>query len=295
MRLLPDRFQVQVLRALGATSGHLPTAVGRLHAIDIPGRGALPPLCLLHGLSSAGADYTPFIQRLRPHVRRILTLDLPGHGLSQSPPAGLDAAALRQGLLEGLDRLLDEPAVLFGNSLGGMAALRYAVARPHRVRGLFLSSPAGAPMDPADLRALVDSFAVRSHAEARAFLARAFAGRHALHPLMAMGFQARTARPALQHLLATLRPEDLLAPDELSALPMPVLVSWGQEEAVLPRGHVAFWRAHLPPHAVLEEPARHGHAPFVTHTAELAARVVRFLAEEVAPPPRAREDRAAAG
>jgi kynureninase len=34
---------------------------------------------------------------------------------------------------------------LDGNSLGGFVATRYALARPERVRGLVLLSPAGAP------------------------------------------------------------------------------------------------------------------------------------------------------
>lgn len=280
---LSDRFQVQVLRALGASAGWLSTSQGRMHVIDVQGRGALPPVCLLHGLSAAGADYTPLIQALRPHVKRILALDMPGHGLSDVPPDGLTPRSMHLGMLEALDRALDTPMVLYGNSMGGLAATRYAARRPHRVTGLVLSSPAGAPMDTAALRGLVESFLVDSHAEARRFIARAFAAPHPLRPVMAMGFKARTARPALRNLLANLSPADLLAADEVAGLRMPVLLQWGTEEAVLPRDHLAFWRSQLPEGSLVEEPAGHGHAPFVTHTDEVTTRIVSFVRAQVLP------------
>lgn len=283
MSAFTERVQLQALRLLGARFDYLATRHGRVHRIEVPGRGELPAVLLLHGLTASGADYFPLIRRLRPHVRRIVAVDMPGHGLSDVPRRGLTADGMHEGLLDALDLASDEPLVLFGSSLGGLAAVRYAARRPERVRGVFLASPAGGPMDEAQMRLLLDGFDLRSLRQARAFIARAFARPHPLQLLMAWGLQERAQRPWIRQLMADLGPRHLLRPEELSSLAMPLLLSWGGREAVLPREHLAFWRTHLPRQARIEEPAEHGHVPFVTHSDAVVARLQRFLREEVAP------------
>ncbi len=278
---LADRLQVQALRAFGGTAGYLPTAVGRAHVVQVPGKGELSPVLLMHGLGSSGADFYPLIRRLRPHVQRIVTVDMPGHGLSEVPREGLTGETLHRGMLELMDRVMDERMVLFGSSMGGMAAVRYASARPHRVRGLFLSSPAGGPLDRAGMRALMSEFEIEDLAEARRFMDRALAGNHPLLPLMVVGLRARSRKPWMRQLLADLEPAHLLDPIEVRQLRMPVLLSWGRKEAILPRAHLDFWRANLPPHAIIEEPDDQGHVPFLTHVDTVVNRLVRFLAEEL--------------
>jgi pimeloyl-ACP methyl ester carboxylesterase len=60
-------------------------------------------------------------------VARIVIPDLPGHGFSDAPPS-LDAQGFQQGVLDALDAVTAaQPALVFGNSLGGYAALRYAL------------------------------------------------------------------------------------------------------------------------------------------------------------------------
>jgi pimeloyl-ACP methyl ester carboxylesterase len=73
----------------------------------------------------------------------VLALDWPGQG--RSGPDVVPASASRYADL--LARVLDEAgverAVLVGNSIGGAAAVRYARARPDRVRALVLENPGG--------------------------------------------------------------------------------------------------------------------------------------------------------
>ena len=87
----------------------------------------MTPLVLLHGLSSAGVHYIRSLRHLGA-VSQVLLPDLPGHGFSDTPER-LDEASLLFGLFEALDQLIDKPAVLCGNSLGGYTAIRYALAR----------------------------------------------------------------------------------------------------------------------------------------------------------------------
>ena len=57
---------------------------------------------------------------------------------------------------------------------------------------------------------------------------------------------------------------------------MPTLLVWGRAERILPASGLAFFRAHLPPHARIEEPERCGHSPHLDRPAWLARTLVDF-------------------
>lgn len=277
MALISDHLARATLQATLFRSRRIRTSVGRMHLMDAEGEGRLPPLVLLHGLSSTGVHYLPLVGHVRPHVRRLLLPDLPGHGFSDSPTGGVDHDALAAGLREALDAVLDEPAVIFGNSLGAIAAIRYARLRPERVRGLFLCSPGGAPMPAEDLDRLMDTFRVESHAHAVDFVDRVFGRRNALRHVLAWGVRKRMRQPPVRSLIERASPEALLSPDELAGLKMPVHVSWGRRDLVLPRKHLNFFREHLPSHAVVDEPPHHGHSPYLEDAPGVGRSIVSFL------------------
>lgn len=109
------------------------------------------PLVLLHGFTGSGRSWDGIRERLAAG-RRIITLDLPGHGLSSAPP---DSAryALRR-LADDVVRVLDvlelRQVALAGYSLGGRAALRVALQHPRRVAALVLESCSPGIADPAE-------------------------------------------------------------------------------------------------------------------------------------------------
>lgn len=249
-----------------------------LHVYDGPGRGPLPAVVLLHGLGASGASFGPVVTALRPHVRRVIVPELPGHGFSAHPPGGaaIDPDLLVDAIGDALDGLLDEPAVVLGNSLGGAVALGYALRRPARVRGLMLVSPAGARLAADEWRELVGAFDLRSTAEARAFLARVYHRPPWFLGLFAHEFPELLRRPAVRQILASATPEHSPTPDELAALAMPVLLLWGRSERLLPASALAWFRAHLPPQTVIEEPEGFGHAPQLEEPERVAARLVAF-------------------
>ena len=110
------------------------------------GSGTLPTTVLLHGLGSAATPFGPLLGRMRKHVRRIVAPDYPGHGFSENA-ARLTPEALFGSVTHALDALVDEPALVVGNSLGGAVALNYTISNPGKVRALVLVSPAGALTD----------------------------------------------------------------------------------------------------------------------------------------------------
>lgn len=271
-----DRFLVGQLNLRGFESRRIATSAGRMHVLDARGRGTLPPLLVLHGFSAAGHYYDGVLTRMRPYARRVIAPDMLGHGLSEMPRDGLDHDRMRIALLEVVDRLVDEPVVVFGNSMGGAAALRLAVERPDKVRGLFLVAPGGAPMHADELRMFIDRFRLRSHEEALDFVDRLFSKPPFFRQMLAWGTRHQFARPGLRDLLERICPDDLLCPGDLAALTMPIHVVWGAADRVLHASHLDFYRQHLPAHAQLQVVEHYGHVPHMDYPEELHTRLLAF-------------------
>jgi pimeloyl-ACP methyl ester carboxylesterase len=275
---LAEHLGRYALRRRGALTRWAPSPLGRVHLYDAAGRGSLPTTVLLHGIGSNATPFGPVLARLQRHVRRIVAPDYPGHGFSPAARGTVTPEALFEALSLVLDGTLDEPAIVVGNSLGGALALRYAIARPDRVRALVLVSPAGARATDAEWRALKDAFAFESRAGALLFLDRVYHRTPWLARAVAHELPASIRRRAVRDLLASASNDHAASPEELSALPMPVLLVWGRSERLLPDTHLEYFMKHLPKHAVVERPLGFGHCPHVDAPEALARRIVDVAA-----------------
>jgi pimeloyl-ACP methyl ester carboxylesterase len=101
-----------------------------------------PGVLLIHGLSNTAWSWAPVARRLRA-VRRVVGMDLRGHGLSDAPTAGYDPETLATDALavaEG-SRLLDgatDRVVLAGHGFGAIVAAWTAAGLGARCVGLVL-------------------------------------------------------------------------------------------------------------------------------------------------------------
>ncbi len=259
----------------GFRSRWVRASTGRVHLFDAWGGGPLPTLVALHGLSSSATPLSPVLTRLRRRFRRVLAPDAPAHGFSDVP-GQLDPDLLYQGVAEVLDAELDEPATLFGNSMGGGVALRYAIERPEKVGALVLCSPAGARTSPEAVQGWLDRFRMPDQAAARAFVGELY-----VRPPWYLGMVARECRKLFQRepiqtLLDAVDAERHLSAEELGGLEMPVLFIWGGEERTMLGEHLDFFRAHLPPHVEVVEPDHFTHCPYLEYPAEVAAMIADF-------------------
>lgn len=291
MPALIDRLARTSLRLQGYRSRSLSTSVGEVHVLEAEGRGSLLTLVLLHGFSSAGVHYFPLLHLLRRRVRRIVLPDLPAHGFSSTPRGGVRGKTLLDGLTEALDQVIEEPAILFGNSLGGVAAIRYALARPERVRGLILCSPTGAAMDADEIARFSALFRIDSHDKALHFVDRVMSKSGPMRQLLAWGLRRKFQNPEMLALIDSITPADMLDPAELRGLRPPTLLLWGQDERLLPTSHLEFFRQNLPPHARVEEPFGVGHTPYLEDPARLARDILRFAEEVTRAGPLSRNER----
>jgi pimeloyl-ACP methyl ester carboxylesterase len=129
-RRKPPRRWIRALPALAAIgiSAAGATAADRL-AWETRGSGS-PTIVLIHAIGGDRSDWDRVAPRLAAH-RRVLLVDLPGHGRSPAPktPTVAEAARLLERVLA--DRRV-ERAMLVGHSFGALVALEAAAAHPAR-------------------------------------------------------------------------------------------------------------------------------------------------------------------
>jgi pimeloyl-ACP methyl ester carboxylesterase len=110
-----------------------------LHYEEGPENG--PPLVLLHGLARNCQDFSILI----PHLSQkwhVYAVDLRGHGKSGHVQRGYSSEGYAADVMALLQNVISQPTILFGHSLGGVAAT-YATAKiPEFVRALILGDSA---------------------------------------------------------------------------------------------------------------------------------------------------------
>jgi len=254
-----------------------------------------PPILLLHGIGRSLEDWLPQHDRLADRWR-VISVDLPGFGLSDRLPGRISLSTLAEGVLATVDALGEQrPMHVMGNSLGGAVAMRLLADAPARVATLTLVNSAGFGKEVAFfLRVLsvpgvgrrlmrrVDAKAAR-RIERSLFFARDhvtqeridFALQVAARPGYAEVF-LETAR-ALGGFRGVHRPwrAELLA--GVARHPRPTLLVWGDRDLILPAAHLAAARAAFPDARSHLFPDT-GHMPQIERADEFAALAREFLA-----------------
>lgn len=121
------------------------TSAGGPQGLHVEAEGDGLVVALLHGLAGSARNFRPQVRALRDRYR-VVVYDARGHARSAAPddPAAYAPERLVADLGAVLDATGADRAVVGGLSMGAAVALRFALARPERVRGLVLASfPAG--------------------------------------------------------------------------------------------------------------------------------------------------------
>lgn len=117
----------------------------RLHYLD---EGQGPVLVLGHGLTMDHEMFADQIEALRDRYR-IIAPDWRGHGQSESQDRPYTMEDQADDLYQLLTQLGIRQAHIGGMSMGGMIALRFALAHPEMTRSLILIDTDAGPEDPA--------------------------------------------------------------------------------------------------------------------------------------------------
>jgi pimeloyl-ACP methyl ester carboxylesterase len=151
----------------------------RLAYLDAGGDG--PSVLLLHGLAGHAAEWEETVSWLTPRYR-VVAADARGHGDSERGPPDVSRDALVADAAFLIEELRLKPAIVIGQSLGGLTALTLAARRPELTRALVLveASPTSEVDDAkaaaADIRAALTEWPVPfpSRADAHQFFATRF-------------------------------------------------------------------------------------------------------------------------
>lgn len=136
------RFYVRLAEGRHPPLGEFVTVGGIKTHVVHRGRDHEHTVVMLHGLNGVARDFTgALLDRLSERYEIVLP-DRPGYGFTER--RGRHAARLGEQVawLDGLlEQLGVEDALLVGHSMGAALAVRYAIERRERVRGLVLVAP----------------------------------------------------------------------------------------------------------------------------------------------------------
>jgi pimeloyl-ACP methyl ester carboxylesterase len=273
--------------------------------------GSGPPMLLLHGVSLSAAAWAPLFAAMPG--RRMLAVDLPGHGLSD--PIEHRRGRVREHASLLIDDLLDAAglgrAPVVGHSLGGMFALWHAAGRAERISELIAIGEPAVALPGARVRMPLSPLTVRGLGVA---VLRSPSPRPVYRRLLGMGLgRAEVAgapaplvealrlsarRPsnantvgALMHAIDRFRRpriESVLTDAELAAIAAPTMFIWGSDAPYLSADRARPSIARIPAAALHVIPG--GHAPWLVEPERSASLIEAHLAP-VRRSPRDRPDR----
>lgn len=231
-----------------------------IHMRDEGPRSGLP-VVLVHGSNASLHTWEPWRARLTARGYRVITMDLPAHGLSGPTPDGRYSHDAYVGIIEQLvDRLALTRFALGGNSMGGGVAWRYAVKHPDRLAALILVDAGGLPQPGNNDPPL--AFRI-----ARMPIVRDIAATVTPRSLIETSFKASISNQAIATPAMVDRYWELLLypgnraatiarfsqydgasvdPERLRTLRVPTLILWGAEDRLIPVGVAAFFSQRIP-------------------------------------------------
>lgn len=214
----------------------------RLHMRDKGPRDA-PVVILLHGFGGSLQTWDDWTRLFEPSLR-VISLDLPGAGLTGADPSGdyTDARGMVV-LLALMDKLGIDRASLVGHSMGGRLAWQFAAAHPDRVDKLVLVSPDGfaspgfnygkAPEVGVSLKAMKYML---PKALLKMSLAPAYANPAVITPELVTRYYEMMLAPEVRSaMIARLEQSVMQDPVPILArITAPTLLMWGDRDAMIP-------------------------------------------------------------
>ncbi|MBS0221422.1 MAG: alpha/beta fold hydrolase [Proteobacteria bacterium] len=282
-----------VARYANAQSQFIDVGGVRAHVRDEGNPNGMP-LLMIHGSLGSLQVWEGWVHQLRNRLR-LISVDLPGHGLTGPWPRGEYTIDAYADFIEVLaDALRLDRFAIAGQSMGGAVAWSFAAARPERVTHLILVDSAGfasgsgtaLSVQLAHLGLLSDiGIYFKPDSMVRRALLETYADPAMVTPARLQRYDDLQRfpgnRPAT---LQRLRTQDPLDPTTLRHLDVPTLIIWGAKDRQLPVSQAYRFQNDIKG-ARLAIFSKLGHAPMEEDPRATAAAVAAFLPKEPPPPP----------
>lgn len=200
------------------------------------------PLLLIHGSGGSLHVWEGWAYELRSKAR-VISVDLPGHGLTGAWPRNVYTVEAYADFIEALADILKlERVVLGGHSLGGAVAWTFAATRPDRVTQIILVDAAGENREaawPTKVARLPLVGDIGIHFKPELWVRRKLGEAYADPAMVTEERVKRTAE--LQRFpgnreatLQRARTQEPLDPTPLKRLALPTLILWGAKDRWVP-------------------------------------------------------------
>jgi pimeloyl-ACP methyl ester carboxylesterase len=238
--LPPDTL---VQRYANSHSSFIDVGGARVHVRD-EGRRDGVPLVLIHGSMGSLHVWEGWVEALKDRAR-LISVDLPGHGLTGSWPRDEYTIEAYADFIEVLaDTLNLDRFAIAGHSMGGAVAWTFAATRPERVSQLILIASAGFPGDGGPplltqltrLPVLGDlGIWFKPESLVRRSLEDAYGDPAMVTPARLHRYAELQRFPGNRRAtLARARTQDTLDPSILKRLDVPTLLIWGARDRWVP-------------------------------------------------------------
>ncbi len=243
----PDKSKAELEKIYGSPNNAYISALGvNLYYQDTGNTKNPIPILFLHGFGSSLQTWDAWSRALS-HDYRVISVDLPGFGLTGEDPSGIYTDQRSVEVLEAFLKVLQIPkVVIVGNSMGGKFAWQFAARYPNQVEKLVLISPDGYASHGIE-------YGKKSEVPAIAQLYRYFFSK----TFLAMNLEPAYANPkSLNDDLVNRYYDLMLAPGvrgaildrmqqtvlqdpvpSLASIQVPTLLIWGEKDAFIPIGN----------------------------------------------------------
>ncbi len=231
--------------SLQVAGDRIMTIAGANVRVRIEGPEDAPPIILLHGFIYSLESFDAWANELS-RTYRVIRFDLLGHGLSGPDPEKRYSPQQRAAFIgDVMNALGVNQAIIGGNSLGGLAAWRFAATSPERVAALILVSPGGYPANGVGDAPLSPpapfAFFLRNPTEAGVALVLqgVYADKSQITPERIARVTAMMRQPGNGDAYVESIEEFSLPDPEpmLRSIVAPTLILWGAEDKVIPVDH----------------------------------------------------------
>ncbi|MBP6441064.1 MAG: alpha/beta hydrolase [Sphingorhabdus sp.] len=272
----PDTEAAQMERKYGSAASRFAELEPglRVHYRD-EGKSDGRVLVLIHGSNASLHTWEPWVKALGKDYR-VISLDLPGHGLTGRNPAGVyDNASYVSVVDRLLTKLNVDNAVIGGNSMGGGVSWLFALTHPEKVDALLLVDASGQPQAKSGklplgfklMRTPVIKEAVRFIAPRSIFessVKTSMSVQSKINDQLIDRYWELNRYPgnreATMQRFSSLKNMTPVTKERLSAIKAPVLILWGAEDNLIPVTS-AKWFAEAIPQAKLVIYRNVGHIP----------------------------------